>query len=669
MKTLQLDAYFRSYFYAHAFVPHFTSIYKLHVDLFIDRIFIHLCVEDVLALRQVNRPFYLLTLTPVIWQRFLERMRISTPPPRQVFRCHFELDEYEAEDLVRRNLCLDRNWRQYSGHAFHHRSGSSFGDILEMKLVPGGKYLVASVKDPTNMRFYIVVYAMDNPNGPKALVRSQTFAKAYGIQAKYIQFDGQDGIVIVYTRAVLRNGAPYDANEKLDPFNPPSYEVVALHISLHALDVLANPVASEVRKLAMEQPEPFTEVSELTFEKPIDEVTLFSFHGKPYISATQNPNQITFVDLLTKNLVKLICKHEPEYTGMFVQLDHIDALRVLPDQREVLVVRSFLLEDMTVAHVLCLYALPGGGDCKENPISQYVLKGNLQYVNCQISDHQISTPVNEWTLKNFCSPRPRIPSTPPPPISIFFRTIEPNGIVQLRIFPEKFIRKGTLRFRYGLDNVTKHTVYDMNQSVSSPFVLPGAHRAAVFKLWRYYMPHVMPEKLQNNDDDFLTEELDHTLLDIGRYVHPDDVPSPPEEPLNRDAVTRIRPSADNSFLPLWCADEIAAINASGGLRAIAFDETIGRLCVVPKLDSMIYVFDFTHLPLDSDERHRRWKRDREWLLENFPFRADRLDREKTYSEIIIRLFYDKETEETHVIYRPPIPMQSIEELEPDPCSP
>lgn len=196
-------------------------------DTIIDCIFVHLPVKDILAMRavcrlshlrhilrlhthpatQVSKLFYALSHHPAIWKRML--VNCATPlPPLPPTRMHSlgKLSAFESERLTIRALSFDKNWRSESPIPFRHRAiESKEGDcVLEMALVPGGHYMVAS-QAPYGKYFHrLTLYTLDNKAGaciPIAEMRTGT--KAYGVQARYTAYKGQQGIMISYTRRCL----------------------------------------------------------------------------------------------------------------------------------------------------------------------------------------------------------------------------------------------------------------------------------------------------------------------------------------------------------------------------------------------------------------------------------------------------------------------------------
>jgi hypothetical protein len=79
-----------------------------------------------------------------------------------------------------------------SVEAFHH--------VQSMVILPGGKYLVASVKEEQRDCYAIMIFTLDYRRaGALPLAKTPTATKAYNLQAKYMTYQGQKGIMTSYT--------------------------------------------------------------------------------------------------------------------------------------------------------------------------------------------------------------------------------------------------------------------------------------------------------------------------------------------------------------------------------------------------------------------------------------------------------------------------------------
>lgn len=160
----------------------------------------------------MNKAFFLLTHEPVIWKRFLQHINIPLPPLRPTFKYTLDATDYEIEQLVTRAISLEDNWRKYQPTITNSQIMLAHYKVLELKLLPGGKYLIASVKDSCSYRFFIMVFCLDHPKGHQALARAPTKSRAYNLQAKYMTLDSgsgpEQGIMIAYVRRGFKADGP-----------------------------------------------------------------------------------------------------------------------------------------------------------------------------------------------------------------------------------------------------------------------------------------------------------------------------------------------------------------------------------------------------------------------------------------------------------------------------
>ena len=69
-----------------------------------------------------------------------------------------------------------------------------------MKVVPGGKYVVASVREGTN-RYALVLLMMEHRvRIAYPVAKISTSSKAYKLEAKYMRYGTEMGIMISYVR-------------------------------------------------------------------------------------------------------------------------------------------------------------------------------------------------------------------------------------------------------------------------------------------------------------------------------------------------------------------------------------------------------------------------------------------------------------------------------------
>ncbi len=151
---------------------------------------------------------YLVTHHPIIWKRYMRRLQVPLTQLRPTFKFSEKSSNYEIEFLVTRACALDRSWRRNFPKVEKLRVLTTQYKIIDLKFLPGGKFLVASAKDRLNYRFYILVYALDVMYGSRLLARLPTYFKVYDLQARYMDYGNRPGIMISYTRRRFKYGVP-----------------------------------------------------------------------------------------------------------------------------------------------------------------------------------------------------------------------------------------------------------------------------------------------------------------------------------------------------------------------------------------------------------------------------------------------------------------------------
>ena len=97
---------------------------------------------------------------------------------------------------------LDRLWKLDSVEPNLYKRWTFNSDcrIAEMVVLPGGRYLVASVSDAAMLKWQVKVFVMDDRNRALAVMSLDTKTKAYNLQAKYLTVKGVRSLVIAYVR-------------------------------------------------------------------------------------------------------------------------------------------------------------------------------------------------------------------------------------------------------------------------------------------------------------------------------------------------------------------------------------------------------------------------------------------------------------------------------------
>ena len=193
------------------------NLVNLPNDVFLEEIFTRLDVWSVISVRrvrgslsihlrllimvQVNKRLYALTHEPVIWKRFLRCMNVPLhplpPTPRYSIAA---LNNLEVERLLVRAFSLGKNFASRKPEPFFGMAVETFHHVQSMAILPGGKYLVASVREETRCQYAIIVFGLDyRIGGTLGLAKTSTPTKAYNLQAKYMTYKGEKGIMVSYS--------------------------------------------------------------------------------------------------------------------------------------------------------------------------------------------------------------------------------------------------------------------------------------------------------------------------------------------------------------------------------------------------------------------------------------------------------------------------------------
>ncbi|KAJ8075184.1 hypothetical protein PM082_019512 [Marasmius tenuissimus] len=590
-------------------------IHRLPLELIVE-ILSYLSIEDIMRVRRTNRAFWFITHDPIIWRRFLERLNLPIPPTRPNFRYSLEETDFEVEQLVTRAICADDNWRRPTPKMLHKSVASTFQQVLEMKILPGGRFLIASVKDVESFRFWVCVYCLDHPKGLEhaLLARKAVETKPYGLGARF-HTDPRGVMQSVMVMYCLRR--PADGNFRgLDPAgwtteidsNPPyplEYGCFVIECPLPGLEFLSDPRVDTnsddfIQLMGMINP-PFGReyIWRMVEDKPFDDASLFDINGVCY-AVTASRGKVTIVNLMLRSSTTFLLArdgHFPNYKH------HIRALRVLPQQNRILVFRTIALvgqlpRETHDVQSIEVFEIPEDDD------ETYQLESNTY-------DYRIVQAVDRVYIENknvssvHISDYPTIPrsldlpqlyeghdNAPLTPISIYVRTSAPLGIVHYEVFP---IRDPvTNEWDYVLDSVIPQTVH-----ISDPVetrIIPGTTRSLIYtvppndrtghpkllSLRRYFNPRYAP-------DDYkpfaLKDHLEVPVLDKERYPKP----------------KLLYSSFD------VCDPTFHGV-AEKGLSAITWDEGTGRVCVASQEDMKIVILDLGKVNGASDPRFEKWRK-------------------------------------------------------------
>ncbi|KAG6835525.1 hypothetical protein H0H93_000561 [Arthromyces matolae] len=590
--------------------------HQLH-SIFVEHICRMLEIEDLLALRGVNIWFYQLMNEPSLWRRIESVIEVPSVPIRPSFQAGNRKTQHEYQERVARAISMEDNWRKENPTVFSTMTLPGSHEVLEMTLVPGGKYLAVSVRD--DYRFFIVIYHLDHPNGPHALARFPTVTKSYGLEAKYMPYkevdaDGNETtsnvlMIAYFTREYVDpNGDASDdiskyANDDtptLDPVYPVRYSVHCVRVELEALELLSavdkDPSGSATAKHKLwlsssrHQDRPFKEtyVHNDPHHFPFGHMSLFVQSGVPMLCFVSNRGSqgetVNFVDLYTgiKNSITPPPLSAAEFDS-YEPHTRILAIRPLPNQRQFIAFRSLAYKrarhelntknHTSACQFLEMYDIPLYMDRQCDPIvvahvDDLKVHYDLTLNGCQISDFHLTSHENATLQQGAIKELP--------PISVYFETT--NGkLYHWIIWPTKDDTRSPAVF-YNFRWLTKQTVHQRDNIRLR--VIPGAFRSLIC--------------MSRSDD----RRSAPALISLRRYISPEyqfrGYPSPRINRLSEYQRTQLRRVPKFVFATLPLRPETLSPYQAYGLGAIAWDESIGRVCMATGGGKTIEIFDFSH---------------------------------------------------------------------------
>jgi hypothetical protein len=162
-----------------------------------------------------------------------------------------------------------------------------------IKFAPGGRYVVAATKSACDNVFGVVIWDLETPHTPTALVRYQTRTLLSSVLVRWMVWEEEQGLVLVMLR--LLDGSK--AMKKT--------EVHVVHISLDNLHRLAANLNLDTPPFkAVQTHKTHCQIAQLTLE---DHVLLL----------THRPRTLMFVNLLTKETCQIKLRDAiPEHVGV-----------------------------------------------------------------------------------------------------------------------------------------------------------------------------------------------------------------------------------------------------------------------------------------------------------------------------------------------------------------
>ena len=220
--------------------------------------------------------------------------------------------------------------------------------VLEMTLLPGGQYLVASVTDKSRTRFAIDLYTTDFAfRAGFPVARFEVPSKAFHLRAKYLTVRGRPGIAVAYVRRDFRKAhfrRRYgDVNGLPPEWDHPQwrrvlmYECAAVHVPLDALETMCDdvrplcPVRVRVRAREMDlgaeakaeaeaARRPFRVLAEITSRSRMSSPVIEDdVQGAPVLAVLKHGPDgdcVVFKNLDGGAGTTMVCTPHPDYQGL-----------------------------------------------------------------------------------------------------------------------------------------------------------------------------------------------------------------------------------------------------------------------------------------------------------------------------------------------------------------
>ncbi|KAJ3480199.1 hypothetical protein NLI96_g8515 [Meripilus lineatus] len=558
-------------------------------------------------MRRVSKLYYYLSQTPAVWKRLLKSIDYPLPPvPPTSRHSYAKLSGLEVERLLTRPLSLNYAWQAKEPGCYDEWQFNAHHRVKSMVILPGGHYLVASVSDYGDQYHAVMLWMLDHTYAPAVpLAKTPVSTKAYNLQARYMTVGGRRGITISFVcrgfkhRSDAKKGidlSQYSGDYDVDPPFPLVYECTVLHAALDSLESVGDPRLIPGSQAfidhARSQPPPFRRIAVIKSTRCLGPATMDEIWGSPYLAIVRRPNTIMFKNLDGGAISTLTPTPTiPE----LAQFDHhIMALRLLPVQNQILVVRKiqdtsppilnqdvFQIEfyDVPVnlsgqpldvsAHPVDILSMQTEILHEVNITDHYIPSRNDESLNKQVFGSDTKPPHPISIISRGTDKMVEHPFPPTPPTSTSARDpLTPRSL-------SPFSTKQEVQYKYTFEET--YVLISVHAPVDSVYrVLPGSYRPIFYSI----------PKDDRTDSP--------PVLSMKRYW--DD-----------SAEWLKQPSAEQLADPLYLSVDGHKLRDIGffgekdttRVTAMAWDETIGRLCMVPAGRNTVVVLDFAKAPKED----------------------------------------------------------------------
>ncbi|EJC98829.1 uncharacterized protein FOMMEDRAFT_171011 [Fomitiporia mediterranea MF3/22] len=472
-----------------------SKLLSLPEEILVDEIFSWLSVRDIVRLRQVCKALAVLTKKPVIWKRFLPyisqlQQPLAPLPPTYMYGLE-QLTGHEMESVVSRAITYDKTWKQHKIEYQDTCEVFAHQHVEEVVLLPGGHYLVMSVKS-FDGQYGLAIWSLGHraTQRPAPVLFRRTEVRAYGLTAKYMNLGPFHGIVVAF----LRKRHKYDNDSRYipetfelggkedqeDPFMPLKYECTALFVPVMLLDIFndrkARPMTDEyaervklvASKIVATHAIPeglaldiWTDVGRVRTGAQLGVVSLDVIQDVPVMCVVKRPNKIVIQPLgnLVDNRSVLECLPIPQYGETHHSIWNF---RVLPDQSRILVVRNITKNDaveMESDHLVFeTYGIPDFGETLQLDAWGRNTLTLGRYLNVQISEVQRTVPPDYDDSITPNLTRGRYPQ----PLSIYLRTAK--GMAHHSLWPVEKTAQQMFLYPTPEQERSRHFIYSFERT-------------------------------------------------------------------------------------------------------------------------------------------------------------------------------------------------------------
>lgn len=584
---------------------------------------------------QVNKLFYALTFEPIVWKRLSQCFSLPIPYSYPSWRHNDNAGINDAERALVRTITLDNNLRCAEPQVLGFRSLEYGWHILESKLLLGGQYIVMSMARGRggDRKYSIGISHIDCPPevSHPVIIEHPLASRAYSIDAKWMPHKNDEGVMISFVQRfyVEKAGAKEEdrgpSAESLDHFPcvveiscapvvliylrsytdlddtgydawaqedwPLDFELQCLYITLPDLEQGLSD-DSDAEGTCDEVPDPISLLLRYRVPIRIWDPVLFEMDGVPHIGFVEQPRYT----LTSQPPDRIVCirmdGHEPRPRMSFCLMPtrtpnhqhaahRIRQIRVLPDQHQILVVRTVYTVAQQVPNGPLLPAQPSYVELYDIPSYQYSgpidaaqglsLRECVRARNFHISDAYYPS---FW-------PKSR---DAPEPVSIYMVDVarRPQAFVHWMLWPQECVdnaKKVKLLYCLERDTLVMQTGKDVKRwgKDDNIRVLAGQRRAFVWG------NHVQDRSGSSK------------AVFVHRYTPRERTPSGEElcnaeESMMRDGRVALGEAFANVVNIHPGGPDSAA--SETGVSSFAWDESLGRVCYVSKESNVLRIWDF-----------------------------------------------------------------------------